>query len=220
MTLYHFNSRRFGLENLQRRRVKVATIADLNDPFEPLCVDLSDQELRKKMRAWKANLATRYGMLCFSKDWTNPVHWSHYADKHKGICLGFDIPADEDLLMPVTYDEMRSVEEAHQLIHTRKGSTTMMKKFLSTKFHHWHYEKEHRLFVNLKDQDPVTGMYFADFSAQLDLTEVVIGAESDLTREEVKGVLGDLAVGVTVTSARLAFKTFEVVTQQLKRMQK
>jgi len=168
MTLYHFNSRRFGLENLQRRRLKVATIADLNDPFELLCVDLSDQDLRKKMRAWKLNLASRFGMMCFSTDWTNPVHWSHYADKHKGICLGFEIPADEDLLVPVTYDEMRSIEEARQLVDTRKGSAKMMKKFLSTKFHHWHYEKEHRLFVELepKDKDPVTGFWFQDFTAR------------------------------------------------------
>ena len=26
------------------------------------------------------------GMLCFSKGWHNPVQWSHYTDKHKGIC--------------------------------------------------------------------------------------------------------------------------------------
>lgn len=32
------------------------------------------------------------GILCFSKNWNNPVQWAHYADKHKGFCLGFDVP--------------------------------------------------------------------------------------------------------------------------------
>jgi hypothetical protein len=40
-------------------------------------------------------------MLCFSRDWHNPVQWSHYADKHRGICLGFDVP--DSLLVPVQY---------------------------------------------------------------------------------------------------------------------
>ena len=122
--------------------------------------------------------------------------------------------------MPVVYDEKRSIAEARQLIQMRKGNTKIVRKFLSTKFHHWHYEKEHRLFVDLKDKDPATGMYFYDFSAKVNLTEVIIGAESDITREEVKNVLGELGDGVTVTNARLGFTSFDVVTQQLKRMQK
>jgi len=32
------------------------------------------------------------GVMCFSSTWKNPVMWSHYADQHRGICLGFEVP--------------------------------------------------------------------------------------------------------------------------------
>ena len=30
-----------------------------------------------------------YGVLCFSSYWNNILMWSHYANYHKGICIGF-----------------------------------------------------------------------------------------------------------------------------------
>ncbi len=24
--------------------------------------------------------------------WSNPVIWAHYGDKHRGLCLGFEVP--------------------------------------------------------------------------------------------------------------------------------
>ena len=73
MTIYHFVPASYGLENIKRRRLKIATIPDLNDPFELLCVDLSDKELRIGMHNWKRDMGGQYGMLCFSKTWRNPV---------------------------------------------------------------------------------------------------------------------------------------------------
>ena len=34
-------------------------------------------------------------ILCFSRNWDNLLLWSHYGDRHMGVCLGFDIPAGE-----------------------------------------------------------------------------------------------------------------------------
>ena len=92
MKAYHFLPANYGLTNLQRRHLKVATIPELNDPFELLCLDLSDPELRRAMRAWKATIGRCFGLLCFSRTWRNPVQWSHYADRHRGVCLGFELP--------------------------------------------------------------------------------------------------------------------------------
>jgi hypothetical protein len=40
-----------------------------------------------------------------SRSWENPVLWSHYAEGHKGVCLGFDVK--EELLEEVKYaDEL------------------------------------------------------------------------------------------------------------------
>jgi len=74
---------------------------ELNDPFEFLGVDLSDPDFRRQIKATKKTLSESRGLLCFSKNWHNPVLWGHYADKHRGICLGFDMP--EDLPTKVDY---------------------------------------------------------------------------------------------------------------------
>ena len=54
----------------------------------------------------------------------NPLLWSHYADKHRGICLGFDM--DDRILWQVKYVKERSPlklplskETADQLLWTK-----------------------------------------------------------------------------------------------------
>jgi hypothetical protein len=92
MLVFHFINEEFGLEDLRKRRLKIATLNELNDPFEFLGVNLSGKSLRRAFKVMKDQLSVRYGLLCFSHNWHNPVQWSHYADKHRGLCLGFDIP--------------------------------------------------------------------------------------------------------------------------------
>ena len=83
-----------------------------------------------------------------------------------------------------------------------------------TKYAHWRYENEVRCFVTLEDRDPEKNMYFADFSDSLKLVQVIVGAESKVTREALREALGDLARDVEVFKVRLAFKSFRVVRQR------
>ena len=94
MILYHFLNAEYGLEAIKNRRLKISRIMGLNDPFEFLGVDLSDKKNRKAVKELKEYYSEKTGIVCFSKTWKNPVLWGHYADKHKGICLGFEVPED------------------------------------------------------------------------------------------------------------------------------
>ena len=82
-----------------------AEFADLNDPFELLSVELPDPVTRRCFAAWRTKALAEYGVLCFGRSRRSPVLWSHYADKHRGICLGFDVP--DSLLQGVTYLKKR-----------------------------------------------------------------------------------------------------------------
>ena len=53
------------------------------------------------------------GLLCFSRHWYSPALWAHYADNHKGMCLGFDIPDDESAQAVQYCDGPLSKEEHH-----------------------------------------------------------------------------------------------------------
>lgn len=105
MQVYKFLDTHFGLKSLRERRIKISILSDLNDPFELLPWELSNRAYRNAVRQTRSELATRRGILCFSADWRDPVIWAHYSDKHKGICLGFEIP--DDLCKRVMYVSRR-----------------------------------------------------------------------------------------------------------------
>lgn len=113
MRVYHFVNQEYGLENIRRKRLKIATINELNDPFELFSIELSDPSVRKSFRKMKNDLAMKQGLLCFSKSWSNPVQWSHYANNHQGICLGFDVP--DAFLCNVNYSRKRLLADIEAL---------------------------------------------------------------------------------------------------------
>ena len=103
--VYYLTSEKYALCDLKHQHIKVARFNDLNDPFELIDAELSDPDVRKRFRRWKREVNAKYGLICFSAMWHNPVLWSHYADKHRGLCLGFDVPESE--LHEVTYLDRR-----------------------------------------------------------------------------------------------------------------
>lgn len=212
MRVYHFICANYGLDNLRKRRVKIATLNELNDPFELFGVNLGNESLRRAFQVMKKELSQNRGLLCFSRDWCNPVLWSHYADRHRGLCLAFDIP--DKHLGPVNYSRKRLVVDIENFRNPRQLLPDVATRLMFTKYSHWRYENEVRCFVTLEEKDSETGLYFADFSENLRLVGVIVGAESSITRGELSGALGELQASVETFKTRLAFRTFRVVRQR------
>jgi hypothetical protein len=148
-------------------------------------------------------------MLCFSGDWHNPVQWSHYAEKHRGICLGFDVP--DGLLTRVKYVKNPPQLDWDAIESGSEDGEAEMIRWASTKFEHWAYENEERLFLALEEPDD-KGRYFTEFSPQLELRELLVGPDSMVTQTQIEQSLGDLE-GVDVRKTRLAFRGYKIVTQ-------
>jgi len=109
MRLYHFIDQRYGIDNSEKRRLKLSRIKDLNDPFELLSMDLSENGHKEEFEALKLKISEDLGILCFSQCWRNPVQWSHYAENHKGVCLGFEMKQED--AFKVEYIEKRYNKE-------------------------------------------------------------------------------------------------------------
>lgn len=105
MRAFHLLSKQHALQALQNQRLKVAIFDDLNDPFELLAADLSDRRVRRRFVKWKTRTSKKIGLLCFSMTWRNPLLWSHYADRHRGVALEFEI--EDDFVVPVQYSLSR-----------------------------------------------------------------------------------------------------------------
>jgi hypothetical protein len=218
MRLYYFTGAKFGLDAVGLRRLKISRIDRLNDPFEMLAGTQSDRLTRQAMRIIRDVFAKRLGLVCFSRDWHNPVMWGHYAENHHGLCLGFDV--DEAVAMPVDYvtkripfdhflDPATSEDEVRELTA----------RFARTKYTHWRYEKEVRCWATLDPDGPDVQFHY--FGTRMRLRHVYIGFQSPITRQMLVDALGDdLSDSVKITNTRLAFRTFRIVTQRDKRLWK
>jgi len=207
MRVYKFLNDHFGLKSLSEKRIKISEIHELNDPFELIPFDLGDRRHRVAMLRTRDQLAADgIGILCFSATWHDPVIWAHYSDKHKGICLGFEIPDNKDLYRRVRYEPKRLP------FPKDLDASTEARDILFIKYSNWAYEQEVRVCIRLPQAE--SGLHFCDFDDTMRLKEVIVGAKCTLSMSDIKQALGSLADQVTLAKARAGFTEFEVVTDQ------
>ena len=213
---YHFMGAERALQAIERRRLKISNLADTNDPYECLSFCLRNQEQEREVLSFQNIQETQrqiyhphriekvglFGIICFSELSNNPLLWGHYADKCKGVCLGFDIEVhddgDKDFIKPVTYIPKRyDIDDFKDLIQnyfinrdildesTELGqrSAEQIKALYFTKSYHWEYEKEWRALA-LGQLDPVSGLYFDSFGDRMILREISVGFRCSI--EDIK----------------------------------
>jgi Protein of unknown function (DUF2971) len=173
--VYKFTNAQYGISNLDKRRLKLSTIKDLNDPFDLCPLDTSNPAISKAADAVASGVWEKAAILCFSRNWDNLLLWSHYGDSHKGVCLGFDIPTgdpganyDTDVLYQANLLQIRRPEDVN---------FDLANRLLRTKHESWSYEQEVRMFVDLNDPPDADGLNWIEFGPQLVLREVIIGAQ-------------------------------------------
>jgi len=211
--VYYLTGALFALSNLALHRIKIARFEDLNDPFELLGVDLGEEAWRSAFRKTKNDINKNKGLICFTKSWHNPLMWGHYAKKHTGICLGFDVP--DRLLAKVIYAKRLLKMETDLNSGEPKPSEKFMNKLLRTKFFDWKYEDEMRLFVRLDYDTVESGKYFYSFSDDLALREIILGPHCELPFEGAHNIVKDFNPPVTVFKSRIAYTRFEVLRSRV-----
>lgn len=209
MRVYHFLNETYAVADISLRRLKVSRFNGLNDPFELLAADLRDPRHRIAFQRFKNELNETKGMISFSKSWGNPLLWGHYADCHRGMALGFDIP--DEFLSPVIYTKQRAKIDFDVQAQKVVDGHAVINKVIRTKFSDWEYENEYRMFVGLDQATSEAGFHFVDFSDQLVLQEVVVGLNCTLPIARVKQLLNADLCTVKVKKAGLALRDFKVI---------
>ncbi len=206
MLVYKFLTAEFGLKSLREKRLKLSTVDDLNDPFELLPYDMTDRRIRGIVREAARVWGAKYGMLCMSADWRDPVIWAHYADKHKGLCLGFEVA--EKTVRHVRYVDRRlPFPKSPEAIEIEGAFDWFL-----TKFKNWAYEKETRSWMELLDTFD-GGLHFKSFDASLRLVRVIVGARCGTSLQELESAVRPLT-NVEFTKARAGFGEFEIVVDE------
>lgn len=210
--LYHFTAEDFALDDLRKSHLKIAQVADLNDPFELRCMDTSSAQNRIAYDSWRNESGHQWGLLCFSERWNDVLQWSHYADRHRGVCLGFDVTGAAGKFGKVDY--------VSQKVQTpQKPDQEYVWRCLSTKFSCWEYEREWRTFVTLEDDAWNEGagkkLYFANFGDELRIKHVILGASTTMPTKEIFDIVAD---DVRVSRIRLADANFDLILTDLFRV--
>jgi hypothetical protein len=87
--LYRYLDAAAALKTIESRSFKVGRLQDFNDPFEwrmEITGIILEGEMvaNASMDAFINDVNNWMGILCFSDIASDPVLWSHYADKHRG----------------------------------------------------------------------------------------------------------------------------------------
>jgi len=210
--VYHLTSAEFAISNIGLGRMKVARFLDLNDPFELMALNLRERRTRKVVRDFKNAQDSHTGLLCFSANWTNPVLWSHYGVKHRGICLGFNLMRDR--AQKVQYKDERILANLGEEGDPLTLDNELQDLLLHTKYSHWKYEDELRVFVPLEEAIKEGTMHFCSFDQSLQLAEVILGPQCSLSLDAVRQLTLAKHPHAVTFGARPAIKFFAVVPKE------
>lgn len=214
MLVYRFLHAQYALQALQTQRLKVGRVSELNDPMDcaPRVVNYSPRHVDVLNRKFEQEIldgaANTFGLLCFSEAVNDPVVWSHYADSHRGIALGFDFNRGEDL-MPVTYSDERC-DLDYATLFNKDGtiSRNALVQGFTRKAKSWIYEREHRFFIPL-DSCNMVGEHYFYHMPKLSLRQVVLGVRCRFNANDISRAL-EYGHGATILRAHMGHQYYRI----------
>lgn len=126
------------------------------------------------------DMASNYGISCFSETNDDLQMWAYYGDGHKGFCLEFDTSTETfTKVKKVNYRENAPIISYEALIGSEETNSDedIIEILLCTKYAQWKNEKEWRLIhreANTKfgySSKSLSGIYFG---AKIDKTNMEI----------------------------------------------
>jgi hypothetical protein len=210
--LYHITTADYAVSDISHRRLKIARVSDLNDPFEMMAISLRETRHRNTVASLRQSFNAKNGVLCFSSDWLNPVLWSHYGAKHCGICLGFNVRRSQ--AEPVTYVSKRVLRDLPDVRDLAELDGELQQILRCTKYASWSYEQEWRIFMPLDQAHKEGDLYFHPFNEDLQLAEVILGQRCERSLDEVRELTKSMSPTVSCIESRLAVKFFSIVPEE------
>jgi hypothetical protein len=226
--LYRYLDAAAALKTIEECRFRISRLRDLNDPFEwrfGYKPEPDNPEAEKILNAWRESVfASRnevLGIICFSATYKEPVLWSHYADKHRGVAFEIDCPNNPNTLKKISYPPERVSIDLNTFARFQRNNDIMglkeyllplMKQTIQQKSPGWAYEQEYRFEVELAGNlQTSAGNYFVGISDNF-LTRVILGWKCQLEEQYVLKALQ--AVGLTSTKvvrAKISPDSYEVL---------
>ncbi|WP_417198961.1 DUF2971 domain-containing protein [Bizionia sp.] len=148
---------KYILDIFLNQRLYSSSFRNLNDNFEgQFFSDVFEELKRYRLNPSKQD---HLSICSFSENYTSHLMWSHYADGHRGIVIGFEIDESEYLIEKVNYKGLASFQIFPQKLNE-------LKSIFLNKLKDWQYEKEYRIITEKQDY------------IKIKIEKVIFGAET------------------------------------------
>lgn len=151
------------LSLIVEEKVKISDFNYFNDPVDPI-IKLQANSLPKIK-----DIINKIKICSLSSEYDNFLMWSHYSNKHKGICIAYDISKIKEynkiILKKVIYSKKIQIYKPYNHIFSNSilDEENNFVSLFYLKHKNWKYEKEYRIityesydFINL----PIKAIYF------------------------------------------------------------
>ena len=200
------------IEQLSHREA-VRSIEDIRYCATEPGFDLDPQEHKRFLLRdhIQEELLRRYekGIVALAERADCPLMWSHYGDQHRGMCMGYSVPANTaDYVRKVEYSGTRVVKAstvAAMLAGSEVARRQVDEVVLLRKAESWSYEQEWRLIGRRGVQ-----------ASALELEEIVFGLKCEVVAKYIAmKVLEGRARPVKFFEMREDFETFKLGKKEL-----
>ena len=175
------------MDSIKREYKYASKIFNFNDPTDPTIRLIKNKIIIKNMK----HILNKIRIACFSTNHLNMLMFSHYADRHKGICIEYDFSefneTDETLLEVDYKDELHIDDKTFQITifsgEIKKQETSFLDLF-NTKHKSWKYEKEYRVITYGIDKIfmPIKAIYCGKEMSKyyIELIKILIADKPDI----------------------------------------
>ena len=137
--------------NITKQEIYFSDPNNFNDPFDPLIRILNVNASEDMLKL------LNFRISCLSKNNKNILMWSHYANKHQGICIKYNIAKllkEKDIIFKKT-EYIQTMPQPQSGFHLELSDTTTIIDAFTQKHESWEYEEEYKLIVRTDKDSPV-----------------------------------------------------------------
>ncbi|MDD4156265.1 MAG: DUF2971 domain-containing protein [Candidatus Cloacimonetes bacterium] len=209
-----------GAQTLTKFVVRYAAQKGENS-FEELKEKFTNEIIRKVKDARNNALIS-----CFSKRYDSILMWSHYGDKHKGICIEFDRP-EKDFL-DVKYSKNRCKFDLgdttrrvlgymlsnEEVDVNDKGLIRCISKPFIVKSLDWKYEEEVRCILSPNSEGVSTLEELSLYKMPTNISKIYMGCKVDNNSEEYKKLISLAnSKNVAISELKTSDNLFSVIEE-------
>lgn len=163
----------------------------------------------------KMNLS-RLGLLSLSSKKNDLLMWSHYANSHQGIVIGFNKNHEY-------FKQNKSFKDYEGLLKIvkyqyKKPKVYLMedREFLFTKSNHWKYEKEYRMIKKLENLIKIGDIYVDKFPKDL-ISSVIFGLKiSEEYKQKILDTLSKTNMSIKFFDTQINFEEYKLDFVEIK----